>query len=197
MRGARLRAPRLRSAQRARLIAWLLPALFACGLSEPAPPRQTAVEALRPAPAATGVSQVPGDWRFDLRATPTRAQRALVDSDSELASRAGIDVLATGGNAVDAAVTVAFVLAAVQDGALPELVLPIFENLQDTRALAEVVRQRLERTPAVAYLVDGHGLSTWGRDLPQVRRHVEALEFMLACELARFTAGALTWRNAG
>jgi len=88
-------------------------------------------------------------------------------------------------------------LVPVEDGALPELVLPIFENRQDTRALAELVRQRLERTPAVAYLVEGHGLSTWGRDLPQVRRHVEALEFMLACELARFTAGALTWRNVG
>ena len=88
-------------------------------------------------------------------------------------------------------------LAPVQDGALPDLALPIFENLQDTRALAKIVRQRLDRTPAVAYLVEGHGLSTWGRDLAQVRRHVEALEFMLACELTRFTAGALTWRNAG
>jgi methylthioribulose-1-phosphate dehydratase len=88
-------------------------------------------------------------------------------------------------------------LAPVQDGALPELTLPICENLQDARALAEAVEQRLRRTPAVAYLVEGHGLSTWGRDLAQVRRHVEALEFMLACELARFTAGALTWRNAG
>jgi hypothetical protein len=37
----------------------------------------------------------------------------------------------------------------------------------------------------------------WGRDAAEARRYVEALEFMLACELARFTAGALTWRNAG
>jgi 2,3-diketo-5-methylthio-1-phosphopentane phosphatase/methylthioribulose-1-phosphate dehydratase len=79
----------------------------------------------------------------------------------------------------------------------PELVLPIIENGQDARALSEVVRERLERTPALAYLVEGHGLTTWGRDAGEVFRRVEALEFMLACELARFTAGALSWRSAG
>ena len=87
--------------------------LLACALNEPTPLRQTTVEALRPAPEVAAVSQVPPDWRFDLRAAPAHAQRSLVDSDSELASRAGLAVLAAGGNAVDAAVTVAFVLAAV------------------------------------------------------------------------------------
>ena len=102
-----------RVAQRARLVAWLLPSLSACALSEPAPARQTALETLRPDSDATAGAQVPGAWRFDLRAPPTRAQHALVDSDAELASRAGLDVLASGGNAVDAAISVAFVLAAV------------------------------------------------------------------------------------
>jgi 2,3-diketo-5-methylthio-1-phosphopentane phosphatase/methylthioribulose-1-phosphate dehydratase len=69
-------------------------------------------------------------------------------------------------------------------GTLGELVLPIVENRQDTRALADVVSRRLEQTPARAYLVEGHGLTTWGADPVEARRHVEALEFMLACELA-------------
>jgi len=67
---------------------------------------------------------------------------------------------------------------------LAELVLPVVENRQDTRLLAELVSHRLERAPAPAYLVAGHGLTTWGADAHEVRRHVEALEFMLACELA-------------
>lgn len=68
--------------------------------------------------------------------------------------------------------------------ALAELVIPIVDNRQDTRALAEAVSRRLEQTPAPAYLVEGHGLTRWGADPAQSRRHVEALEFMLACELA-------------
>jgi 2,3-diketo-5-methylthio-1-phosphopentane phosphatase/methylthioribulose-1-phosphate dehydratase len=75
-------------------------------------------------------------------------------------------------------------LAPARDGAPPELVLPIVENQQDTRALAEAVSRRLQQTPAPAYLVAGHGLTTWGADPTSVLRHVEALEFMLACELA-------------
>ncbi len=81
-------------------------------------------------------------------------------------------------------------LVPARGGKPAELLLPIVENMQDTRALAIVVHERLEREPAPAYLVEGHGMTTWGPGSVEVRRHVEALEFMLACELARFTAGA-------
>lgn len=76
-------------------------------------------------------------------------------------------------------------LTPASNGALGELVLPIVANRQDTRELADVVSQRLlEQAPAFAYLVEGHGLTTWGAHPAEVKRHVEALEFMLACELA-------------
>jgi methylthioribulose-1-phosphate dehydratase len=75
-------------------------------------------------------------------------------------------------------------LVPASNGALAELVLPIVANRQDTRELAIVLSQRLEQAPAHGYLVAGHGLTTWGADAAAARRHVEALEFMLACELA-------------
>jgi methylthioribulose-1-phosphate dehydratase len=40
-----------------------------------------------------------------------------------------------------------------------------------------------EGKPLHGYLIDGHGIYTWGRDMPETRRHLEALEFLLGCEL--------------
>jgi methylthioribulose-1-phosphate dehydratase len=39
---------------------------------------------------------------------------------------------------------------------------------------------------APGYLVAGHGLTTWASDVPSLRRHLEALEHLLACELAEW-----------
>jgi gamma-glutamyltranspeptidase/glutathione hydrolase len=66
-----------------------------------------------PAAAPTPERGIPDDWRWPLTEPMARTRHFLVVSDAPLATSAGVDVLAQGGNAVDAAVTVAFVLAVV------------------------------------------------------------------------------------
>lgn len=62
---------------------------------------------------------------------------------------------------------------------------PVIANSQDMVALAAAAEARLERkAPSVpAFLVAGHGAYSWGCDLAEVARHVEALETLLACVL--------------
>jgi methylthioribulose-1-phosphate dehydratase len=56
---------------------------------------------------------------------------------------------------------------------------PVVGNSQDMNALAGVL-ERLLRDEArfCGFLIAGHGLYTWGRDLPEAYRHVEAFEFL-------------------
>jgi len=62
--------------------------------------------------------------------------------------------------------------------------IPVFPNSQDMPQLEAHVDAWLQSgKPLHAYLIDGHGVYTWGRDMAEAKRHLEALEFMLACEL--------------
>ncbi|AWV07590.1 methylthioribulose 1-phosphate dehydratase [Marilutibacter maris] len=61
--------------------------------------------------------------------------------------------------------------------------LPVLPNSQDMPTLAAQVDALLDVQPMWGYLIDGHGLYAWGRDMAEARRHLEAFEFLLACEL--------------
>ena len=61
--------------------------------------------------------------------------------------------------------------------------LPVLPNSQDMHTLAAQVDCLLDRQQMWGYLIDGHGLYAWGRDMPEARRHLEAFEFLLGCEL--------------
>ena len=62
--------------------------------------------------------------------------------------------------------------------------LPVFPNTQDMAELVQAVDAWLDAgKPLHGYLIDGHGIYTWGRDMPETRRHLEAFEFLLNCEL--------------
>ena len=60
---------------------------------------------------------------------------------------------------------------------------PVFANTQDMQELAAKVEDALDRQSMWAYLIEGHGLYAWGRDMAEARRHLEAFEFLLECEL--------------
>ncbi|SDB66812.1 methylthioribulose 1-phosphate dehydratase [Belnapia rosea] len=63
--------------------------------------------------------------------------------------------------------------------------LPIFDNDQDIPRLQAVVEARWAGEDAVlpGYLLRGHGIYVWGADMPQALMRLEAVEFMLRCEL--------------
>jgi len=61
--------------------------------------------------------------------------------------------------------------------------LPVLPNTQDMHTLAAQVDALLDRQCMWGYLIDGHGLYTWGHDMTEARRHLDAFEFLLNCEL--------------
>lgn len=64
------------------------------------------------------------------------------------------------------------------------VLVPIFDNDQNIPRLAEQVQQWLDTHPeCVGYLIRGHGLYTWGAQMSDALRQIEAFECMFACEL--------------
>jgi methylthioribulose-1-phosphate dehydratase len=70
-----------------------------------------------------------------------------------------------------------------------EEMIPVFPNSQNITKLSETISHRIQDIILKgdflphAYLLEGHGLYTWGRSLEEALRHIEALEFMFECEV--------------
>jgi methylthioribulose-1-phosphate dehydratase len=63
---------------------------------------------------------------------------------------------------------------------------PIVANSQDMSVLCKSVRKELEENPSVhSFLIAGHGLYTWGKEIEDLKRNVEAFEFLFECEYHR------------
>jgi methylthioribulose-1-phosphate dehydratase len=60
---------------------------------------------------------------------------------------------------------------------------PVLDNDQDIARLQARVEQAWDAA-VPGYLLRGHGVYVWGADMPQALLRLEALEFMLASELA-------------
>jgi methylthioribulose-1-phosphate dehydratase len=64
------------------------------------------------------------------------------------------------------------------------LELPVFPNTQEMEELVANVDAWLDAgKPLYGYLIDGHGIYTWGTSMAETRRHLDAFEFLLGCEL--------------
>ena len=72
--------------------------------------------------------------------------------------------------------------------------LPIVDNSQDMADILAAVTPRLLAPPGAppAYLIRSHGLYGWGRDLAEAERVIEAVEWIIAAELAE-----ASFRGAG
>lgn len=73
-----------------------------------------------------------------------------------------------------------------QHSHLDSVPVAIFDNDQDIEALAERVEAYARSHPLrYGFLIRGHGLTCWGRDVSEARRQLEGLEFLFECELLR------------
>jgi len=61
---------------------------------------------------------------------------------------------------------------------------PLFANDQDMARLAEVIAPHLGHAK-LGYFIRGHGIYVWGPDMDAALARLEAIEFLLDCELQR------------
>ena len=61
----------------------------------------------------------------------------------------------------------------------------VFENDQNMTALAKRVRQAWanEKFGVPGFLIKGHGLYAWGKELSEAQRHTEGFEFLFDCAM--------------
>lgn len=70
-----------------------------------------------------------------------------------------------------------------QDTHATKMDVPVLANNQHIPTLAAQVDVLLDAGSLWGYLIEGHGLYAWGATMAEARRHLEAFEFLLTCEL--------------
>ena len=68
-------------------------------------------------------------------------------------------------------------------------ILPIFSNSQDMKDITTDLEMFLKQNSQIhGFLIEGHGLYTWGKDIPTAKRHIETFEFLFECyqQIRRF-----------
>ncbi len=61
-------------------------------------------------------------------------------------------------------------------------ILPIVANSQHIPDIMRDLSPWLEKNPSLhGFLIAGHGLYAWGKDIPTAKRHIETFEFLFEC----------------
>lgn len=63
--------------------------------------------------------------------------------------------------------------------------LPVYGNDQDIGRLAGQIEPDLQNSLPIGYVIAGHGVYAWGTSIEHAYWRLEALEFLLSCELER------------
>ncbi|HEV7904124.1 MAG TPA: gamma-glutamyltransferase [Pyrinomonadaceae bacterium] len=128
---------------------------------------------------------------------PVRARHGMVASTNKLASEVGVDILKRGGNAVDAAIAVAFALAVTYPaagnlGGGGFMMIRLRDGRTtaiDYREMAPAVATRNVYLDAQGNLIEGEGSSTVGYRAAGVPGTVAGMELALR----KYGSGRLTW----
>lgn len=63
-----------------------------------------------------------------------------------------------------------------------EEILPIVANSQEMPVILNDMEKYFKKYPNLhGFLIAGHGLYTWGKDIPSTKRHIETFEFLFEC----------------
>lgn len=63
-----------------------------------------------------------------------------------------------------------------------ESILPIVPNSQTMSEILQAMDEHLTEKPSIhGFLIAGHGLYTWAKDVPTAKRHIETYEFLFEC----------------
>ncbi|HEY0099956.1 MAG TPA: gamma-glutamyltransferase, partial [Pyrinomonadaceae bacterium] len=151
-----------------------------------APLAPSRLEAARPNAAARAASR-----------DPVRAPRGMVASTNKLASEVGVDILKRGGNAVDAAIAVAFALAVTYPaagnlGGGGFMMIRLRDGRTtaiDYREMAPLAATRNVYLDAQGNLIKGEGSSTVGYRAAGVPGTVAGM----ALALRKYGSGRLSW----
>src|SRR5437764_278213 len=128
---------------------------------------------------------------------PVRARHGMVASTSKLASQVGVEVLRRGGNAVDAAIAVAFALAVVYPaagnlGGGGFMMIRLRDGRTtaiDYREMAPAAAQRNVYLDDKGNLIQGEGSSTLGYRASGLPGTVAGMELALK----KYGSGRLSW----
>lgn len=60
-------------------------------------------------------------------------------------------------------------------------ILPIVPNSQNIPDIMRDLSPHLSGAPIHGFLIAGHGLYAWGKDIPSAKRHIETFEFLFEC----------------